>query len=144
MTLPEPEGGLVLSYSYLWRSEHEAGQTEGGKNRPCVIVLVIHREMDTKIVTVARITHYPPADPTLAMEIPHAIKRHLGMDDDRSWIMLDDFNEFIWPGHDLRIVPRKPGHYDYGFLPPNFYAKLMHRIFELYGEGRIFTVSYRD
>jgi len=30
----------VISYSYLWRHESEAGQTEGVKDRPCAIVMV--------------------------------------------------------------------------------------------------------
>lgn len=144
MTLPKPEGGLVLSYSYLWRSESESGRTEGVKDRPCVVVLVTRREGDNNWVTVAPITHSPPSDPALAMEIPLAIKQHLGLDGSRSWIALDDFNEFIWPGYDLRFVPGGTGRYDHGFLPPNFYAQLMRRIFALYGEGRTFMVSHRE
>jgi hypothetical protein len=35
MALPEPECGLVISYSYLWRNEYKAGKIEGLKNRPC-------------------------------------------------------------------------------------------------------------
>ena len=32
--IPEPEAGLVISYSYLWKQEEELGQTEGRKDRP--------------------------------------------------------------------------------------------------------------
>jgi hypothetical protein len=39
--LPRPEPGLVLSYSYLWHTEHEEGREEGVKDRPCVIVVVV-------------------------------------------------------------------------------------------------------
>ncbi len=63
MALPKPECGLVISYSYLWRRESEAGQVEGSKNRPCVIVLAVRRADDAEIVTVAPITHAPPPDP---------------------------------------------------------------------------------
>jgi len=28
---PEPEVGLVISYSYLWKEEEERGQVEGPK-----------------------------------------------------------------------------------------------------------------
>jgi hypothetical protein len=38
MALPEPERGLVISYSYLWSHEAAEGAEEGRKNRPCVIV----------------------------------------------------------------------------------------------------------
>ena len=39
MSLPEPERGLVIRYSYLWKSEHDEGRDEGIKDRPCAIVL---------------------------------------------------------------------------------------------------------
>jgi hypothetical protein len=34
MTLPTPENGLVISYSYLWRNEYNAGKVEGLKIDP--------------------------------------------------------------------------------------------------------------
>jgi hypothetical protein len=37
MAIPTPEVGLVISYGYLWHYEHQAGQEEGRKDRPCVI-----------------------------------------------------------------------------------------------------------
>ena len=77
MALPEPQGGLVISYSYLWRRESGAGQIEGTKNRPCAIVLAVRREGPeaAMIVTVAPITHAPPHDPAVAVEIPPKVKR---------------------------------------------------------------------
>ena len=38
---PEPEVGLVISYSYLWKEEEEQGLGEGRKDRPCGIVLTV-------------------------------------------------------------------------------------------------------
>src|ERR1700733_12534941 len=106
MALPEPECGLVISYAYLWRHESEAGQTEGLKDRPCAIVLAVAGGgSDPVTVTVAPITHTPPHNPDLAIEIPLKVKLHLGLDGSRSWIKLDEFNEFAWPGFDLRPVP---------------------------------------
>jgi hypothetical protein len=139
MALPEPEGGLVISYSYLWRHESEAGQVEGVKDRPCAVIVVVHQEDGTNIVTVAPITHTPPSDRTVAIEIPPRVKQYLGLDSDRSWVRLDDFNEFAWPGYDLRPVPGKPGRYDYGFLPPSFYRQIVTRTLELRREGRMFV-----
>ncbi|MDZ7644939.1 MAG: hypothetical protein U5K76_12420 [Woeseiaceae bacterium] len=40
MAYPEPEVGLVISYSYLWSDEAAAGHVEGRKSRPCAIVMV--------------------------------------------------------------------------------------------------------
>ncbi len=141
MALPEPEYGLVISYSYLWRHESEAGKMEGSKNRPCVIVAIVSKEGGQKLVTVAPITHTSPIDPTVAIEIPPRVKRYLGLDGERSWVILDDFNDFIWPGYDLRPVPGKPGRYDYGVMPPVLFDQMVARIFEIQREGRVFSAS---
>jgi len=131
MALPEPECGLVISYSYLWRNEYQAGKNEGLKNRPCAIISVVKNDNDSRTVTVAPITHTPPIDPTVAIEIPPKVKKHLGLDGERSWIILDDFNEFLWTGYDLRPISGKSGTYDYGFLPPALFKQIVGKIIEL-------------
>jgi hypothetical protein len=124
MPIPTPEPGLVISYAYLWHDEHKAGREEGLKDRPSVIVLTVERESDdTTIVTVLPVTHSAPQDPRSAIEIPLNVKRHLGLDDARSWIMISEGNEFLWPGYDLRKLPRTD-RYDYGFLPPRLFDQV--------------------
>ena len=108
MALPEPEPGLVISYGYLWHHEHASGQDEGRKDRPAVIVLAAERASDGAIVvTVLPITHRAPDDRAAAVEIPPAVKRLLSLDRERSWIVVSEGNEFVWPGYDLRKVPGK-------------------------------------
>jgi PemK-like, MazF-like toxin of type II toxin-antitoxin system len=125
MPIPTPEPGLVISYAYLRHTEHEAGQEEGRKDRPSVIVLAVEREADdTTIVIVLPITHSPPTDPASAVEIPPPVKRHLGLDDQRSWIIVSEGNEFDWPGYDLRKIGAGD-HYDYGFLPPRCFKQVV-------------------
>jgi hypothetical protein len=99
---PTPQPGLVIRYSYLWEREAREGREEGAKDRPCAIVLVLLREGDSPIVRVLPVTHSAPADPADALEIPHPTKRRLGLDSDRSWVVLTEANDFIWPGPDLR------------------------------------------
>ncbi|SRR6266446_3169000 len=83
MPIPTLEPGLVISYAYLWHTEHEAGHEEGRKDRPSVIVLAVERQADdSMVVTLLPITHTAPVDPASAVEIPAAVKRHLGLDDD--------------------------------------------------------------
>lgn len=135
MALPEPESGLVISYSYLWRREHQAGKVEGVKNRPCAIILVVKSDDDGKEVTVAPITHTQPYDSTVAVEIPPRVKQYLGLDGERSWIILDDFNVFLWPGYDLRPINGKVGKYDYGLLPPALFKQITSKIMELRQKG---------
>jgi hypothetical protein len=92
-------------------------------------------------VTVAPITHTVPRDPDLAVEIPAKVKRHLSLDDRRSWIVLDEFNEFAWPGFDLRSVPGKLGRYDYGFLPLALLTRIVQRVLELRRLGPLHSIS---
>ena len=88
-------------------------------------MLAVERPSDeTTIVTVLPITHATPVDPTGAVEIPAAVKRHLGLDDARSWVVVAEGNEFDWPGYDLRKIGRTD-RYDYGFLPPRFFAQIL-------------------
>lgn len=58
---PEPEVGLVISYSYLWKEEEERGLVEERKERPCAIVVAIDLHTPElggrKQVAVAPITH---------------------------------------------------------------------------------------
>ncbi len=75
-------------------------------------------------VTVLPITHRPPDNPEWAVEIPRPVKRHLGLDDARSWIVVAEGNDFLWPGYDLRRAPGAD-RYDYGFLPPRFFNQVL-------------------
>jgi hypothetical protein len=134
MPIPNPEPGLVISYAYLWHHEHQAGREEGQKDRPSVIVLAVERDAAT-VVTVLPITHSAPTDPASAVEIPLPVKRHLGLDDDPSWIVVAEGNEFLWPGYDLRKLPHSD-RYDYGFLPPRFFNQVLDAFADWYRTGR--------
>lgn len=118
MPFPDPVPGLVIRYGYLWASEHARGQEEGAKDRPCAVILVTKDDADERVVTVLPITHSVPADPELAVEIPAAVKRRLRLDDDRSWVVLTEANQFLWPGPDLRpAIPGDPTSAAFGPLP---------------------------
>ena len=41
MSLPAPQPGLVIRYSYLWAEDASKGQEEGEKDRPAAIVVAI-------------------------------------------------------------------------------------------------------
>jgi hypothetical protein len=139
MAIPTPEPGLVVNYSYLWHHEHERGDDEGRKDRPSVIVLCSEEVAGQVVVTVLPITHAPPQGIREVIEIPAQIKRHLGLDDDRSWIVISEGNEFVWPGFDLRRRPRSDD-YDFGFLPPRFFDKVRQAFVKFYREGKARTV----
>ena len=127
MSLPDPEPGLVIRYSYLWLSDHRRGLEEGDKDRPCAIVLVTRRDGGDANTLVVPVTHHHPEDIDAAVEIPAAVKRHLGLDAERSWIVVSEGNLFIWPGPDLRRVGNRQGTFTYGFLPPRLFAEVKRR-----------------
>lgn len=133
MPLPKPVPGLVIRYSYLWYGEHLEGREEGQKDRPCAIIAAIcaGENGDTRVL-VLPITHSPPDHPSLVVEIPAKVKQRLQLDDARSRIVLSEWNEFIWPGPDLR---RLPGADDasaaYGMLPPSLFASIRDRFLAL-------------
>ncbi len=129
MSLPVPRPGLVIRYAYLRESEAREGREEGIKDRPCAIVLVVLREGEYPIVRVLAISHTAPGDAADAVEIPTPTKERLGLDSERSWVVLTEANDFIWPGPDLRPVPgRDPSTVAYGFLPPRFFRLLRERL----------------
>jgi len=70
------------------------------------------------------VKHSAPRDAAAGVEIPHAVKRLLGLDDARSWVVVSEGDQFVWPGYDLRKM-RGSGRYDYGFLPLRFFASIL-------------------
>jgi hypothetical protein len=102
VALPKPEPGLVIRYSYLWHSEYRKGREEGVKDRPCAIVAsMVSLEDGTTRVLVLPITHTPPENASLAVEIPTSVKTRLKLDTEQSWVVVSEWNEFVWPGPDL-------------------------------------------
>ena len=132
MTLAKPEAGLVIRYSYLWLREYREGREEGIKDRPCAIILAVRGNKGETQVLVVPVTHSPPAIAAEALELPPAVKRHLGLDSERSWVVLSESNLFDWPGPDLRRVgDRDDSSVAYGVLPPRFFEEMRRRFLAL-------------
>lgn len=146
MRLPNPEVGQVIRYRYLWTREDSAGREDGSKDRPCAIVIALppkRPEDESPTVAVVPITHTPPRGTSLAVEIPAAVKRRLGLDDERSWIILDEVNRFAWPGPDL--VPARAHHQTsemiYGSLPQMLTNKVLAILGLAIREGKLRVVT---
>lgn len=142
MSLPAPEAGLVIRYSYLWLREHQEGREEGVKDRPCAIILATQAADGGTRARVVPVTHSPPASAAEAIELPASVKRLLGLDDARSWVVLSESNLFTWPGPDLRRVGDDAGaSVAYGFLPPGFFRALQTRFLQLASAAPSGTVA---
>ena len=95
-------------------------------------------------MTVAPVTHSAPAAAEMAVEIPLATKQRLGLDDARSWVVISEGNEFIWPGPDIRPLPHDTRRFDYGLLPPGLFRQIRDQM-KRYGTAvRIDFVSRSD
>jgi hypothetical protein len=117
--------------------EHRDGREEGSKDRPCAIVLATRDHEGEVRVLVVPVTHSPPESSSAALELPSAVKRHLGLDSERSWIILSESNLFDWPGPDLRRVgDRDDSSVVYGVLPPGLFAELRRRFLALESAAR--------
>jgi hypothetical protein len=138
VTLPKPEASLVIRYSYLWLREHREGREEGTKDRPCAIILALQDDDGETQVLIVPVKHSPPdTSAAAALELPPAVKQHLGLDAERSWVVLSESNLFDWPGPDLRRVgDRNDSSVAYGLLPPRLFAELRRRFLALEAAAR--------
>ncbi len=136
MAIPDPEPGLVVHFNYLWSSEFDRGREEARYPRPCAIVLSYRRTADgATIAMLAPITHSQPRPGDRAIEIPQAVKKQLGLDDLKSWVMVDEVNETAWPGFDLQT--NAEGQYAYGFIPPNLFRRIKAEMMQVLKASRL-------
>lgn len=131
MARPEPAAGLVIRYDYLWAREEAEGRVEGAKDRPCAVVVAVQPSAALPLrAIVCAITHAEPPTAADAVEIPRAVKNHLGLDPDRSWVITSEVNVVDWD--DPGIVPIASGKWAYGILPrplaERIRAKLLERV----------------
>lgn len=131
---------MVIRYAYLWADEHDAGLEEGRKDRPAAIILTVTGADQRTEVLALPITHTPPSNPRHAIELPRETKVRLGLDDERSWVVLTEVNRFSWPGPDLRQVSPAKDTCLHGFLPRGVFEAVRRGFLELYEDRQIRVV----
>lgn len=137
MPLPAPEPGRVLHYNFLWSTEAAVGAEEGDKARPSVIVLASVTEEDETVVYVVPITHSPPISKGSHIEVPIETAKRLGLDDQQSWIVVEEMNKFVWPGPDLRRIPGNNALWHYGDIPAKLLEKIKRQVCSIRAAGRL-------
>jgi hypothetical protein len=123
MAFPEPKPGLVVRYDYLWSREAAQGRDQG-KDRPTCLLAATDRLTRPRHVVLLPITHTPPDDDTVGIEIPTKVKQALGLDDAPSWVVVSEHNIDEWPNAGLSPLPGKPGVFSYGFIPPGLFQRI--------------------
>jgi hypothetical protein len=142
LTVALPKPGEVIRYSYLWNSEFAGGQEEGLKDRPCAVIVSLQTQDGATELIVLPITHASPKQGATTIEIPFATKARLGLDEARSWIVLDEANRFVWPGPDIRPFQTPQGAtISYGFLPPGLFKIVRDRFLVLDAAARVAGVE---
>ena len=139
MKRPDPVVGLVVKYDYLWARQAREGQVEGDKERPCAVVIALPGNEKGMQALVAPITHSPPRSPFSAIEIPEKVRKRLGLDDRKSWIVLTETNRVQW--RDEGIRPASKNQWAYGSLPPRMIKQMLGNIRTLAKARRLQTVD---
>lgn len=94
MTTELFKDGHVVRYAYLWKWQSELGRTEGEKERPACVVMVIKDDVRswTHLVVLA-ISGTPPKSDQTALEIPMLELKRAGLTDaKRGWITVSEYN----------------------------------------------------
>lgn len=95
MTDPTPALGDVWRYPFLWSREAASGETEGRKERPVVLALLVRNRADELVLLMVPITSVPQSG-RYAIEVPEIEKHRAGLDAHmRLWIVADEANEDI-------------------------------------------------
>lgn len=130
MAIPEPKPGLVIRYDYLWSHEAAAGRDQG-KDRPACLVAASDSTVRPRFVVILPITHSPPDEGTVGIEVPARVRQALGLDDAPSWVIVSEYNVDEWPNGGLAPLPGRPGVFSYGFIPPRLFAQVKETFLEL-------------
>jgi len=85
--------GDVWRFPYLWKREERLGDTEGRKNRPVVMVLLIQNDKGQQEAMLVPVTSQPQNDSPFAVPVPDIEKKRAGLDIHMDlWVVTDEHN----------------------------------------------------
>ena len=128
-----PRAGAVIKYSYLWSREAVQGATEARKDRPAAIIVAVQESLTGDLHVIALpITSQAPVDLKIAVAISPAVNERLGLDSKPSWVICDEYNQFVWPSADLKPIAHKQHKdWEYGLLPQGIFGKVQKLVLAL-------------
>jgi len=130
-----PKVGQIVEHHFLWLAEHAAGQFEGRKPRPCLIIAVEERTGSAPRVTVLPITSQAPRGGTTALAVPRELNARMGLDPKRDgWVVIDEANIFAWPGFDL--IPQPGGGFVRASVTAGFFTPVRGAVLAAQPHGR--------
>lgn len=135
MPLPDLEIGLIVLYEYVWHDRRHAPTAD--KDHPACVIASFRKEgSDDDFVVYLPISHSPPGDDDAAVELSDHAKKRAGLDAAPQWVLISECNIDIWP-QDLRSLPRQPGRFHFGHLPPSEFRKLRDLFVARYREKKV-------
>ena len=88
--------GDVIQFPYLWAWQAARGETEGRKDRPCCLALIVPLQNGNHRIFLLPITTSPPPPEAHAVEVPAIEARRAGLDSHlRQWVMVSEWNADI-------------------------------------------------
>ena len=92
-----PQTGDVFHYPYLWAWQSALGETEGRKDRPCCVALVVPLRSGHHRVYILPITTKEPAGDVVTLPVPRTEVHRAGLGSEYSqWIILSEWNREIY------------------------------------------------
>jgi hypothetical protein len=138
-----PKIGQIVDHYFLWADEQAAGQIEGRKARPCIIIAVDEVDHTAVRVTLLPVTSQAPRSGRSAVAVPNNIKSRIGLDIARpAWVVVDEANVFVWPGFDL--VPQPDGGFVRGLVTIGFYERLRDAVLHVRSRGTLQALDRDD
>jgi hypothetical protein len=101
------------------------------------VVVVVARLVagDRTEILVAPVSHSQPSHGE-GVPIPQSVKRHLGLDDQPSWVVVTELNRFTWPGPDIRPAKGTDSPL-YGAIPAKLFDQVKRSISDQARSGRL-------
>jgi hypothetical protein len=135
MPIPSLELGLVVRYEYLWHRRRDASTAD--KYHPaCVIATFRNEGVAEDFVVYLPISHTPPADGEVGVELSSHAKRVAGLDSAPQWLLISECNIDMWP-QDLRSLPGQSGRFHYGRLPPSEFRHVRDQFVARYRQKKV-------
>jgi hypothetical protein len=103
-----------------------------------VVVLAARKRSHGTELLVVPVTTREPRRGDEAIEMPARVRQHLGLTDERCWIIVNELNRFTWPGPDIRPV-RREGDVNprYGAIPARLFDQARAKLAEVAQAGRL-------
>ncbi len=140
MPLPELTIGLVVRYEYIWARREFVADTADADHPACVVATFRREDKAEEFVVYLPISHTEPSAGEDGIELPDAVKRAAGLDERRQWVLVSECNIDSWP-MDVRQLPRRPGRFHYGHLPPSMFVIIRDRFVARFRAKQVRTVG---